>query len=302
MQRASGRGGPVLGVIALAVGEVGVGRHERQRGVAGHLLVGEVAEPAAEGRVVALGDVAEGIRPQQISRELRVARRCGMADRGVDVIVRGVPAAGAPVQVAFELRLVAAQLGPEHLRQQAVVAVPLVRAVQANDEGVGPCEVPQRPGRSGLREDGIAQRSGEPIEHGRAPQEGHLLGREVREQRVGHVVRHDPIVAAEPCDRRRCVRLIAQRQGGEIEPGGPALRPPHERVDVRVAKGDSRELEQRGRLAAGHDEVARRQLEHLAMGSQAPERQRRLAPRGEHDLRARGRVLDEAREDVDRGL
>ena len=36
------------------------------------------------------------------------------------------------------------------------------------------------------------------------------------------------------------------------------------------------------------------------MRSQAPERQRRLASRGEHELRARGRILDERREDVDR--
>ena len=38
------------------------------------------------------------------------------------------------------------------------------------------------------------------------------------------------------------------------------------------------------------------------MGPQATERQRRLAPRGQGDLRARGRVLDQVREDLDRGL
>ena len=36
------------------------------------------------------------------------------------------------------------------------------------------------------------------------------------------------------------------------------------------------------------------------MRSQAPERQRRLAPRGQDELRARRRILDERREDVDR--
>ena len=119
-------------------------------------------------------------------------------------------------------------------------------------------------------------------------------------RRVGHVVRHDAIVPAEPRDRGGGVRLIAQRHGGEIEPGRPPLRAAHERVDVRSGQIGPGELEQRGRLAPGHDEVARRQLEHLAMRSQAPEGQRRLAPRGQHELRARRRILDERREDVDR--
>ena len=272
VERASGRGGPVLGVIAVAVGEVGVGGHERQRRVAGHLLVGEVAEPAADGRVVALRDVAEGVGPQQIAREPHVSRGRGMADRGVDVIVVGVPAARAPVQLGLEL---AARAG---------AARPAASAPAARGSGTTrPCGPGGRPGRwpargpeasrpsppasSTASHSGPESRSSTDVRCRKAD----LLGRELGQQRVGHVVRHDAIVAAEPCDRGGGVRLIAQRHGGEIEPGRPALRAAHERVDVRGAELGPGELEQRGRLAPGHDEVARRQLEHLAMRSQAPE-------------------------------
>ena len=290
----------MLGVIAVAVGQVGVGGHERQRRVAGHLLVGEVTEPAANGRVVALRDVPEGVGPQQIAGEPDVSRGRGMADRRIDVAVVGVPVARAPVELRLELGLAPAQLRAQHLGQEPVVAVPLVGAIQGDDQGVGPREVPQPLGRARLQQHGVAQRPREPVEHRRALQEGDLLGRELGQQAVGHVVGHDAIVAAEPRDRGGGVRLIAQRHGGEIEPGRPTLRAAHERVDVRSGQVGPGEPEQRGRLAPGHDEVARRQLEHLAMRPQAPEGQRRLASRGQHELRARRRILDERRKDVDR--
>ena len=130
VEHADGRGGPVLGVIAVAVGQVRMGGHQRERRVAGHLLVGEVTEPAADGRVVALRDVAEGVGPRQIAREPDVSRGRGMADRGVDVAVAGVPVARAPVELRPEVGLAPAQLGAQHLGQEPVVAVPLVGAIQ----------------------------------------------------------------------------------------------------------------------------------------------------------------------------
>ena len=290
----------MLGVIAVAAGQVGVGGHERQRRVAGHLLVGEVSEPAADARVVALRDVSEGVGPQQIAGEPNVSRGRGVADRGVHIAVVGVPLARAPVELRLEPGLAPAQLRAQHLRKETVVAVPLVGAVQADDQGVGPREVAQPLGRARLQQHGIAQRPRKAVDHRRALQEGDLLGRELGQQGVGHVVRYGAIVPAEPRDRGGGVRLIAQRHGGEIEPGRPALGAAYERVDVRSGQLRPGGLEQRGRLAPGHDEVARRQLEHLAMRSQAPEGQRRLTSRGKHELRARRRILHQRREDVDR--
>ena len=261
----------MLGVIAVAVGQMGVGGHERQRRIAGHLLVGEVTEPAADRRVVALRDVAERVGPQQIPGEPHVAGGRGVAYRRIDVTVVGVPLARAPVELCLERGLAPTQLRPQHLGQEPVVAIPLVGAVQGDDQGVGPREVSQPLGRARVQQDGIAQWPREPVEHRRALQEDDLLGRQLGQQGVGHVVRHGAIVPAEPRDRGGGVRLIAQRHGGEIEPGRPAFGAAYERVDVRSGQIGPGELEQRGRLAPGHDEVARRQLEHLAMRSQAPE-------------------------------
>ena len=207
VERASGRGRPVLGVVTAAVGKVGVGGHQGQGHGAGDLLVGEVTEPATDGRVVALRDVPEGVGPQQVAREPDVLGGRGMADRGVDVVVIGIPATRAPMQLALELGLVPAQLGAQRLREQPVVAVPLVGAIQRHDEAVRPGQVAKRPGRARVVQHGIAQRPRQPVEHRCATQEGDLLGHELGQQRVGHVVRYDAIVAAEPGDRRGGVGL-----------------------------------------------------------------------------------------------
>ena len=163
-----------------------------------------------------------------------------MPDRRVDVVTVGVPLARAPVQLDLEVGVAPAQLGAKHLCQENVVAVPVVSAVHPDEQHVRTREVAQHRGRARLAQNGIAERTREPVEHGRALQERDLLGREVGQQRVVDVVRHDAIVAAEP---RRCgggVGLLAQRDGGEVEPSRPPLGSLHERLDLGGAELDLR--------------------------------------------------------------
>ena len=72
-------------------------------------------------------------------------------------------------------------------------------------------------------QDGVAQRAGQLVEHRRLLEEGELLAVERAEQLVAHVVGEQPVVAAEARDGAVDVLVAAQREGGEIEPGRPAL-------------------------------------------------------------------------------
>ena len=287
----------MLGVIAVAVGQVGVGGHERQRRVAGHLLVGEVTEPAAD---------ASRCGPAGCS-----GRRWPTADRRRAERLPRPRRGGSRRRRRRGRRASGSRAGGALARARARAGAAARAASAPGDRGSGTtrrCGPGGRPGRWPARGRAAARPS--PTRSSTASHSGpeRRSSTDVRcrkvtssavssdSRRVGHVVRHDAIVPAEPRDRGGGVRLIAQRHGGEIEPGRPPLGAAHERVDVRSGQLGPGELEQRGRLAPGHDEVARRQLEHLAMRSQAPEGQRRLASRGQHELRARGRILDERRE------
>ena len=180
------------------------------------------------------------------------------------------------------------------------MAIPAISAVQRDQHRRCPREILEHAAGAALLEDRVAQRAGQPIEHGRAHQEGDLLRRQVRQHRIGDVVGHEAVVAAEGCDRSGRVRLLAQRQRCEVQPRRPAFGAPHEGIDVTGPELHAGAGEQRGGLGAGHDEVPRPELDERSMAAKASERQARLAARRQGQLASFGRVLGHRGQRADR--
>ena len=107
------------------------------------------------------------------------------------------------------------------------------------------------------------------------------------EDLVAQVVGEQPVVAAEALDGAAQVGPAAQREGGEVETGGPALGPLEQHLHVLGRELETRQAQHLRRLAPGHDEVARPQLDQPALGAQAADREGRLTAAGEDDLRSR---------------
>ena len=130
-EAARGGRGPVLDAVAIAGGER---RSSPRRGRgADAAAISSGAKRSSQprhDRVAAAHDPAGGDAPQQLGGAVDVARRDGVVDRAVGLAARGVPGAGPAVQVALDLGLAPAQLGAEHVREQAVVAVAVVGAVE----------------------------------------------------------------------------------------------------------------------------------------------------------------------------
>ena len=246
-----------------------------------------------------MGQVAQRGTPDQLARARSIAGRDGVADGGVDVVVAHVPAARTAVQLGREVGIAPAQLRAEHLREQAVEAVPRVGAVERHEQDVRPSEVAQHVAGPLASEDRIAERAREPFEDRRALEELDVLGRQVREHGVVEVVRHEAVIAAEARDGLGS-GAVAHAQRREVEAGGPALRAPHQRIELRGLDAHAGELDQLGGFGAGHDEIARRQLDQRAMAAQAAQAQRRLPAGGEHDLGAERPALGDRLQGADR--
>ena len=142
-------------------------------------------------------------------------------------------------------------------------------------------------------QDRVAHGAGQLVEHRRLLEEGELLGVEPAEQLVAHVVREQPIVAAEARDRTVDVLVAVQRQRGEIEPGRPALGALEQHERVLRLEVEPHQAQHRHRLAPRHHEVARPEVEQPPLRAQAPDREVGLPAAGRHHLRAvRHRVGD----------
>ena len=197
------------------------------------------------------------------------------------------------MQLGLALRSRATELRLEHVAEERVIAVGPVRVVERDDEQVRARHVAQHRAGPAAKQDRVAHRAGKLVEHRRLLEEGELLGVEPAEQLVAHVVREEPIVAAEALDRPVDVLVAVHRQGGEIEPGRPALGAleQHERVLGLEVQPD--QAQHRHRLAPRHHEVARPEVEQPPLRTQAPDREVGLPAAGSHDLRAvRHRVGD----------
>ena len=85
--------------------------------------------------------------------------------------------------------------------------------------------------------------------------------------------------------------MAAQRDGGQVHPGGPSLGPFHELIQVRLAELDSGHGEQQLRgLLRSEAQLAGPHLGHLPGRPQPGQRQWRIGPGDEHDLHGRRQV------------
>ena len=160
------------------------------------------------------------------------ARRHGVVDRLVRGAVPAVPLERAPVQLRHEVGLAPLELDAQDLREQVVEAVPLRAVVEREEEQVRPRERLQGACRSRLSEDRAAQRCAEPFEHRGAEHERLQLRVVGGEHLAGEEVDDMGARAVERADERALVLGARQRERGEVDPGGPALRAGDQELDV----------------------------------------------------------------------
>ena len=123
-----------------------------------------------------------------------------MVDGRLEVPGAVVPGAGPAMQPGDVSGALVEQARVQDVGEQVVVAVPAAVVVEGHDEQV--LSFQGRQGRPPVRTagDGIAQRSGHPVEHRRLEQEPPQVVGLAVEDLVGEVVHDEPVVAREALD------------------------------------------------------------------------------------------------------
>ena len=190
------------------------------------------------------------------------------------------------MQLGDQLRLPALELGQQHVAKEIVVAIPLAVVVERDHEHVRLLEGREHLRRVGPAEHGVAERPRHPIENRRASEELDLLRFQVRELLHAQVLGDEAVVAGELIRPLRALRCL-EREGGEIEPGRPALGPFVESVRLDVRHVHTRVREQGARLGVGEREICGTDLQKLTSRAIACQRKRGLSAAREHEQRAR---------------
>ena len=129
------------------------------------------------------------------------------------------------MQLRDEFRAGPAELEPEEIGEQLVVAKPCPIGVDRHHECVRRFELEKESLGPVRSEQAIRQRAIDSVED-RGPQEQGLNGRRLALQDLGEqVVGDGPLAARERGDESFRVRAPGKRQGGQPQAGGPAFRP-----------------------------------------------------------------------------
>ena len=207
------------------------------------------------------------------------------------------PRGGPAVERGHETGLGSLQLAAQQLPEQVVVSVPVTRGVEGYQEQVvalDPFE--SRRGHLALQQ-GVAQRAAQPAQYGGPEQEGAQIRRLAIEHLSAQVVHDVAVVAGERPDERGRVGAALQRQGGEVEPGGPALGPPVEQRHVLLRQVQPQDLvEQERGLADDEAQIVRPDLQEVACRPEPRQRHRRIRSGRQHQAKGRRHPVDDERQ------
>ena len=196
------------------------------------------------------------------------------------------PGGGVAVQARHPVGLLLLQAGAEQVGEQVVVAPPAAHLIQRHEEQAGPLHLLQQCLAPGAAGDRVAQVAAEALQHGGLQQEGAHLAALLLEYLLGQEVQDEAVAAGKRRHEPLGIELAAQRQRGQLQPGGPALGPPRQRRHRRIGQGPAgpgrRLPQQRGRLGGGEPQLGGAQLGQLPAGAQPGQRQRRVTAAGQY--------------------
>ena len=211
-----------------------------------------------------------------------VLGRDGILQRVLGQAAALAPGGGAALHGRGQSGFAAFQLGPEHVAEQVMVAVPLPAVIQRHQQQVRPGQLGQRCGGSGKVQRGFAQRAGHAVEHRGPGQELPLTGGDQRQQLRFDILAHELVIATERGRRARQRAALPHRQRRQVQPGRPPLGTPVQAGQVIVADLHLRVAQQHARFLAGQRQVGRADLGDPPRRTQPRDPKRRLVAPGQH--------------------
>jgi len=211
------------------------------------------------------------------------------------------------VQQPDPVGVVRGEPGAHGVGEQVVIAVPLALVVERDDEEVRAFQGVQRLPPVVATREGVAQGPGQLVEDAGVEEERTdvvaLSVQDLLEQVVQDEAAAPGEGVHEVADVRPGVgRPAPDRQGRELQPGDPPLRPGLERGDMLRAEAQAHDVvEEGGGLVLREPQVGGAHLAQLAAGSQPGQRQRRVRPGGHRHGDLRGQVVEQERHRVVHG-
>ena len=293
---------PGVGLLQLAQGEAAQGGHDGQLRGGPHPVAGQPRHQLPEHGRLSFDQHRRPARDQEGGRLVEVAGGQGVADGGHRLAVAGVPAGRPAVQLRQLGGVLVAQLGPEQLGEQRVVAVPGPVGADRGGEHVLALQPGQHPGPVGAAGQGVGQVAAEALGHRRPQQERPQLGGLGGQHLLDQVAGDGPVVAGQVGHEPLRPGMGPQRQRGQPQPGRPALGPAAQRLELAGGQHHPVVLEQLPGLLQGEGQLGLPDLAELPGHPQPVQGQGRVGAGGHDQAELWRGVAEQEPELADHGL
>ena len=294
------RVGEPLGHLYVRVGVVGspleqprAGKHDRKLGVLGRRLRRKSRQQPADGFEPSIENQADVAVGKHARRVPPVRCRLRVPDRLGRMPMLLMPASCHAVQRVDAGGVGAAQLEPQEVGEQMVVAKPGAVRVERGDERVCLLEVEQDPLRARAAGHRVGQAPRDPVED-RGPQQELPHLRRLALQHLRHQISRDASLAAgEVTHESLRVRMPVERDRCQPQAGDPALRPLVKQGHRLVCELDLARPQQPACLLGGEAQVRCSYLGQLGREAQAVQVELGLGAARQHQAQVRGAAGDE---------
>ena len=225
----------------------------------------------------------------------------GVADRLEHVAMGDVPLGGGEMKLGDVLGARAAELQPQEIGQQLVVAERRPRRVDRDDEHVVVLEREKEALRPGGADEMVRQGPRNVVEDRRPQEQLAHLGGLAGEHFLKQVVGYGPLTARELGDEASRIRMAGERERGQTQACGPALGAAMELRQTFVVETDMHRLEHGARLGEVEPQIGLANLRELTGQAQSVEPELRVVARRQHDAELLGAARDQFRDVVARG-
>ena len=137
------------------------------------------------------------------------------------------------------------QLGQQHVTEQAVVAIPLLAAIQRHQQQVRPRQILEHSRGPAQLKHRVAQRPAHALQHRGPGQERPLPPGDPRQELRLYVLAHQPVIPAEGNRRPGQRATLPQVQRRQIQPDRPPLGAPVQFGHIILAQAQVHVLQQR---------------------------------------------------------
>jgi hypothetical protein len=279
-----------------------VGPQESEDRVGGEPRLRQRVDPLLQDPELAGHELGVLVAFDDLRGEVEVVARHRVAEGRFREVVRQVPTAGAAVETGDLVGVAPSQVLPQEVGEQPVVTEPAPVVVERKEEEVLALQALQHRLPAVVPGDRVAERAAQPVEDGGPEQEPPDIVGQRGEHLVAQIIRDEAMPAADHGPVHG-LRMPAEGKRNQLQSRRPPFQSGMEGTDLLVGQSEpAQAIDKLAGFGRREGEIVAPHLHELGARPVAGQRQGRIGPPGQHQVKGGRQVVEQVSDRLMDGL